>query len=232
MELPSDPSMLCVVRAAMERLTEAFGFTESEVRSVTRAVDEALTNIMRHSYGGALNRRIELSCLRIATEERAEGGQGFEIRLVDYGPKDRSCETPRAKAGRDQAGWLGAAFHSAKYGHRGVSTCARSERASSGEVFGKQEGRDRKTDARRKIFADRDTAMGTTTVFDVTGDIDLANSPEVRKALLGEIKEKKTPKVVMNMSKVRYIDSSGVASLVEGAEGIAATWEVGFYWWD
>jgi anti-sigma B factor antagonist len=37
----------------------------------------------------------------------------------------------------------------------------------------------------------------------------------VRKALLTEIKEKKTPKVVMNMSKVRYIDSSGVASLVE-----------------
>ncbi len=58
-------------------------------------------------------------------------------------------------------------------------------------------------------------ALGTTTIFDVTGDIDLANSPEVRKSLLGEIKEKKTPKVVMNMTKVRYIDSSGVASLVE-----------------
>jgi anti-sigma B factor antagonist len=59
-------------------------------------------------------------------------------------------------------------------------------------------------------------ALGTTTVFDATGDIDLANSPEVRKALLTEIREKKTPKVVLNMSKVRYIDSSGVASLVEG----------------
>ena len=55
-----------------------------------------------------------------------------------------------------------------------------------------------------------------TTVFDVTGDIDLANSPEVRKALLKELKELKTPRVVMNLSKVRYIDSSGVASLVEG----------------
>jgi anti-sigma B factor antagonist len=55
-----------------------------------------------------------------------------------------------------------------------------------------------------------------TTIFDVTGDIDLANSPEVRKALLKEIKETKTPRVVMNLSKVRYIDSSGVASLVEG----------------
>jgi anti-sigma B factor antagonist len=55
-----------------------------------------------------------------------------------------------------------------------------------------------------------------TTIFDVTGDIDLANSPEVRKALLSELKELRTPRVVMNLSKVRYIDSSGVASLVEG----------------
>ena len=85
-ELPSDPGMLCVVRGAIERLTEAFGFSEPEVRSVTRAVDEALTNIMRHSYGGALNRRIELSCLRVA-KKGAANAQGFEIRLVDYGPK-------------------------------------------------------------------------------------------------------------------------------------------------
>jgi anti-sigma B factor antagonist len=53
-------------------------------------------------------------------------------------------------------------------------------------------------------------------VFDVSGDIDLANSPQVRKELLREIKEKKTPRVVMNLTNVRYIDSSGVASLVEG----------------
>ena len=55
-----------------------------------------------------------------------------------------------------------------------------------------------------------------TTIFDVSGDIDLANSPEMRKALLGELREKRTPRVVVNMTKVRYIDSSGVASLVEG----------------
>jgi anti-sigma B factor antagonist len=54
------------------------------------------------------------------------------------------------------------------------------------------------------------------TIFDVIGDIDLANSPEVRRALLKELKEARVPRVVMNMSKVRYIDSSGVASLVEG----------------
>ncbi|MBS1841699.1 MAG: STAS domain-containing protein [Acidobacteria bacterium] len=54
------------------------------------------------------------------------------------------------------------------------------------------------------------------TIFDVVGDIDLANSPAVRKALLAEIKEKKIPCVIMNLEGVKYIDSSGIASLVEG----------------
>jgi anti-sigma B factor antagonist len=55
-----------------------------------------------------------------------------------------------------------------------------------------------------------------TTIFDVSGDIDFANSPEVRRTVLREIRENRTPRVVLNLSKVRYIDSSGVASLIEG----------------
>jgi anti-sigma B factor antagonist len=58
--------------------------------------------------------------------------------------------------------------------------------------------------------------LDKTVIFDVSGDIDLANSPTVRKALLREVREKRTPRVVINLSQVRYIDSSGVASLVEG----------------
>ena len=58
--------------------------------------------------------------------------------------------------------------------------------------------------------------LDKTTIFDLSGDIDLANSPAVRKALLKEIRDNRTPRVVMNLSNVRYIDSSGVASLVEG----------------
>ena len=60
------------------------------------------------------------------------------------------------------------------------------------------------------------------TILDITGDIDLAHSPAVRKALLQEIKEKKTPKVFLNLEKVRYIDSSGIASLVEGLKASRA----------
>ncbi len=61
-----------------------------------------------------------------------------------------------------------------------------------------------------------DRQVGHTTIFDISGDIDLANSPEFRKALLREIRENRRPRVVMNLIRVRYIDSSGVASLIEG----------------
>lgn len=57
---------------------------------------------------------------------------------------------------------------------------------------------------------------GNATIVDVVGDITLYNSPEVRKILLGLIKEKGAPRVVVNLEKVKYIDSAGVASLVEG----------------
>jgi anti-sigma B factor antagonist len=55
-----------------------------------------------------------------------------------------------------------------------------------------------------------------TTIFDLSGDIDFANSPVVRDSVLREIRESRTPRVVVNLSNVRYMDSSGVASLVEG----------------
>jgi anti-sigma B factor antagonist len=54
------------------------------------------------------------------------------------------------------------------------------------------------------------------TILDLSGDIDLSHSPEMRKVLLVEIKEKKIPKLYLNLKNVRYIDSSGIASLVEG----------------
>jgi anti-sigma B factor antagonist len=54
------------------------------------------------------------------------------------------------------------------------------------------------------------------TIFDISGDIDFASSPEVRQSVLREIQESRASRVMMNLSQVRYIDSSGVASLVEG----------------
>jgi anti-sigma B factor antagonist len=51
------------------------------------------------------------------------------------------------------------------------------------------------------------------TIVDVTGDIDMDTSPGFRKTLLDSLK--KMPRLVVNLSGVRYVDSSGIASLVE-----------------
>lgn len=87
LELSSNPSVLCVVRAAMERLTEdVVRFSAPECRSVTRAVDEALTNIMRHAYQGRPDQPIEMICSRIQPRGGAGRGEGLEIVLRDRGP--------------------------------------------------------------------------------------------------------------------------------------------------
>jgi serine/threonine-protein kinase RsbW len=67
------------------RLTQELGFPAAECRGLTRAVDEALANIIRHAYGGRLGQPIELLCRRL--EDRTGGKQraGLEIVLVDRG---------------------------------------------------------------------------------------------------------------------------------------------------
>lgn len=86
MELLSDPSLLCVVRGAMERLTETFGFEAAESRSITRAVDEAITNIMRHAYGNKPKQPIEVIISRVKKGAPGVRADGFEVLLCDQGP--------------------------------------------------------------------------------------------------------------------------------------------------
>jgi anti-sigma B factor antagonist len=57
---------------------------------------------------------------------------------------------------------------------------------------------------------------GAATILDLAGDITLYNTPDVRKVMLGLLKEQRVTYLAVNMGGVRYIDSSGVASLVEG----------------
>jgi anti-sigma regulatory factor (Ser/Thr protein kinase) len=85
LEFPSNPELLGVVRGAMERLTEGMGFSERECRSVTRAVDEAVTNIIRHAYRGQPNQPIVLTGYRLPKAVESELAQGLEIVLEDEG---------------------------------------------------------------------------------------------------------------------------------------------------
>ena len=87
MELQSNPAMLCVVRGAVTRLTERLGFPEPECRAVVRAVDEALTNIIRHAYRGQTGRPIEASFRSIRVRRDGAQRPALEILLEDQGVK-------------------------------------------------------------------------------------------------------------------------------------------------
>jgi anti-sigma B factor antagonist len=52
-----------------------------------------------------------------------------------------------------------------------------------------------------------------TVIVDVVGQIDLGSSPALRKTLLDSLKA--AQRVAVNMIEVKYIDSSGIASLLE-----------------
>jgi anti-sigma B factor antagonist len=54
-------------------------------------------------------------------------------------------------------------------------------------------------------------------IVSIKGDVDLYSSPEVRKVIIG-LAEKKTPVIMVDLSHVSYMDSSGVATLVEGLQ--------------
>jgi anti-sigma B factor antagonist len=52
-------------------------------------------------------------------------------------------------------------------------------------------------------------------VISLSGDIDMYSSPELREKLLALIKGK-IPALVVDFKSVSYIDSSGIATFVEG----------------
>ena len=73
----SDPANLAEVRQAVEHYALGAGLNEAEAAKVVLALDEALTNIIRHAYGNANDRPIEIqACHDIET---------FCLILRDYG---------------------------------------------------------------------------------------------------------------------------------------------------
>ena len=56
-----------------------------------------------------------------------------------------------------------------------------------------------------------------TVIVDVTGQIDMGTSPALRKTLLDSLN--RTERLAINLTAVTYIDSSGIASLLEVLQG-------------
>ena len=78
-KLPSDPQFLKIIRSGISHISKICGFSNEESNAVTIAVDEAASNIIKHTYNGAKNELIVVN-FRIL-EDR------LEIVFRDFGDK-------------------------------------------------------------------------------------------------------------------------------------------------
>lgn len=107
LELRSHPTLLCVIRGALEPLVEMLGFSGENGRAVIRAVDEAVANIMKHSYHGRLDQPIEVYCNRLQRRANGEMELGVEILLFDCGPAVDTTKLPARSLDEIKPGGLG-----------------------------------------------------------------------------------------------------------------------------
>lgn len=75
----SEPHFLCVVRSAVSAFTQRIGFDDESCHQIVLAVDEALTNIVRHGYGGATDRPMWIKLSR----HGENGREGVVITIED-----------------------------------------------------------------------------------------------------------------------------------------------------
>lgn len=82
LDIVSDPRELCHVRDAVEQCVCTGEWTEQEIHDFVLAVDEALTNVIKHGYQNQPGRPIEVDIRSISDPKR---GEGLEIVIRDYG---------------------------------------------------------------------------------------------------------------------------------------------------
>jgi anti-sigma regulatory factor (Ser/Thr protein kinase) len=61
LKITSDPANLALVRQAIEGLCAGHGFDTRACEEVGLCVNEAMANVTRHAYGGAMDRPVEIS---------------------------------------------------------------------------------------------------------------------------------------------------------------------------
>jgi len=79
LSVPSDPKFLAVVRKNVDAMLDELDFTEKEKRKIVLAVDEATSNVIKHSYEGDVTKRIDF--------EMSSDPQNLTIKIRDYGKR-------------------------------------------------------------------------------------------------------------------------------------------------
>ena len=78
-KIQSDPKYLSVIRTVTAKVGELYGLSESGIKDVKLAVDEACSNVIKHAYGGDTHQSILVRYKRTK--------KGFEVLIEDHGVK-------------------------------------------------------------------------------------------------------------------------------------------------
>jgi anti-sigma regulatory factor (Ser/Thr protein kinase) len=110
LKFSSNPSMLCVVRGALEKLTETLGLPPEACRAVVLAVDEALTNVIRHAYSGQTDMPVKVTFRRYQENADEQWRDALEIELEDHGTPVKAEEMRGRSLDEIRPGGLGLHF--------------------------------------------------------------------------------------------------------------------------
>ena len=79
----ANPAYLSVARSAIRKAATIAGLSEEDVDGVTLALDEALANVIQHSYGGPCGEPIIVRLTKLPPD--AHKGEALEIVVRDFG---------------------------------------------------------------------------------------------------------------------------------------------------
>jgi anti-sigma regulatory factor (Ser/Thr protein kinase) len=82
LRMSANPEYLCIARVMVRRVAKVVGLDNKD-DLLTLAVEEALTNIIRHGYGGPCDKPIIVKCNKI--EQSSENKAALEIVIRDFG---------------------------------------------------------------------------------------------------------------------------------------------------
>ena len=99
---PSHPRWLRLVRPWVKEISSISGFSNSECAKIVLAVDEACTNIIRHTLGGCCDKELQLECRKVK--------KGLEFILRDRGPAIDCNKIKHRKLEDVKPGGLGVFF--------------------------------------------------------------------------------------------------------------------------
>ncbi len=101
-KIPAKPQFLKIIRAAVGSICEIAGFCLDDLHNIVLAVDEACSNIIKHTYGGPTDELIHVKIF--ICHDR------FEIRLRDFGKKIDIKQIKPRKLEEIRPGGLGVHF--------------------------------------------------------------------------------------------------------------------------